>query len=140
MKKSVLNAQEAQIPTSSMADIAFLLIVFFMLTSTMSSDKGIEHMLGPGDESQGSPLVVWVDADGAATINGQFVSPAETERAAQLLNPGLHNQKKGQATLLTHDQATYGDAIRWLDLLETHDFEVAIPSGSLKRRHQSQLR
>ena len=30
-----------EIPTASMADIAFLLIVFFLVTTTMNQDKGL---------------------------------------------------------------------------------------------------
>ncbi len=35
--------EEAEIPTASMADIAFLLIVFFMLTTVFTANKGIEY-------------------------------------------------------------------------------------------------
>lgn len=39
MKLFVQKAREAVIPTASMADIAFLLIIFFMLTMTFEVDK-----------------------------------------------------------------------------------------------------
>ncbi len=34
-----------QIPSASMADIAFLLLVFFLITTTISMDKGIGQIL-----------------------------------------------------------------------------------------------
>ena len=34
-----------QIPSASMADIAFLLLVFFLITTTISMDKGIGQVL-----------------------------------------------------------------------------------------------
>ena len=37
----------AEIPTSSMADIAFLLIVFFMLTTVFAADRGVNHKNPP---------------------------------------------------------------------------------------------
>ena len=44
----------AEVPTSSMADIAFLLIVFFMLTTVFSANRGIEHIL-PAKEDVEDP-------------------------------------------------------------------------------------
>ena len=41
-----------EIPTASMADIAFLLIVFFLVTTTMNQDKGLSLHLPPFGESK----------------------------------------------------------------------------------------
>ncbi len=42
----------ADIPTASMADIAFLLIIFFMLTAAFAAIKGISFGLPPEDPHQ----------------------------------------------------------------------------------------
>lgn len=39
------DKEEAEIPTASLADIAFLLIVFFMVTSVFSVTRGLEFQL-----------------------------------------------------------------------------------------------
>ena len=45
-----------QIPSASMADIAFLLLVFFLLTTTISMDKGIGQVLPAiGEELEVNP-------------------------------------------------------------------------------------
>ncbi|HEX9699191.1 MAG TPA: biopolymer transporter ExbD [Acidobacteriota bacterium] len=44
--------QNPEIPTSSMADIAFLLIVFFMVTSVFSVTRGLEFQLPKPDEEE----------------------------------------------------------------------------------------
>lgn len=41
-----------EIPTASMADIAFLLIVFFLVTTSMNQDKGLSLQLPPMGEGQ----------------------------------------------------------------------------------------
>ncbi len=40
-----------EIPTASMADIAFLLIIFFMVTTVFSATKGLDFKL-PKDEDE----------------------------------------------------------------------------------------
>lgn len=44
--------RETEIPTASMADIAFLLIVFFMVTSVFSVTRGLEFQLPKPDDNQ----------------------------------------------------------------------------------------
>ncbi len=41
-----------EIPTSSLADIAFLLLVFFLVTTTIATDKGISLALPPKSDTQ----------------------------------------------------------------------------------------
>jgi len=41
-----------EIPNASMADIAFLLLVFFLVTTTIANDKGLQIMLPPPPEAQ----------------------------------------------------------------------------------------
>ncbi len=43
--------REAEVPTSSLADIAFLILIFFLISSTMNVDKGVTLTL-PGIEQE----------------------------------------------------------------------------------------
>ncbi|MDA0334578.1 MAG: biopolymer transporter ExbD [bacterium] len=60
------NRVPAEIPTSSMADIAFLLIVFFLVTTTMNQDKGLSLHLPPVAETkevrEKNICNVWINA------------------------------------------------------------------------------
>ena len=62
-----------EIPTGSMADIAFLLIVFFLVTTTMNKDKGIGMQLPPAGESKKirkkNICNIWVNESGQILIN-----------------------------------------------------------------------
>lgn len=44
--------RHSEIPTSSLADIAFLLLIFFLVTTTIDVDKGIGLVLPPKGEAK----------------------------------------------------------------------------------------
>ena len=69
---------KAEIPTASMADIAFLLIVFFMLTSVFATEKGLQIVLPEKGEvvkiKKSNISQVYVNALGQVRIEGGDVS------------------------------------------------------------------
>ena len=66
-----------EIPTSSMADIAFLLLIFFLVTTTMNMDKGIGMVLPPSGSGKEVPKKnichVWINAAGEIALEGKIV-------------------------------------------------------------------
>ena len=70
-----------EIPTSSMADIAFLLLIFFLVTTTMDMDKGIPMILPErGGEVKINPkniAKVLVNASGDVLFDGEVVLDQE---------------------------------------------------------------
>jgi len=68
------------IPVASMGDIAFLLIIFFMVCSNFAREAGIQYVpptaAGLGKLKQ-SPIAVAIDTEGAIYLNGALVSDAD---------------------------------------------------------------
>jgi biopolymer transport protein ExbD len=46
------GVREAEIPSNSMADIAFLILIFFMVATTIDMDKGIGIVLPSAQDSE----------------------------------------------------------------------------------------
>ncbi len=70
------NSQASgEVPTSSLADIAFLLLIFFMVTTVFQTDRDrpIEWTRAESaekiDEKQKNILNIWMERDGVVYIN-----------------------------------------------------------------------
>jgi len=72
-----------EIPSSSMADIAFLLLVFFMVTTVFRKEKkrDIQWVNAEAtqkiDEKRKNVLHIWVEKDGSVYINDQLIPDTE---------------------------------------------------------------
>jgi biopolymer transport protein ExbD len=87
---------KATIPTSTMADIAFLLIVFFLVTTSFTDDKGLGLTLPPFGTATRVPsrniTKVWINATGEIMHDRELVNLAQMEmRVKQMTedNPNL---------------------------------------------------
>ncbi len=93
--------RDAEIPSSSMADIAFLLLIFFLVTTTINADKGIYMQLPPKLDDQVPPeinqrnlLNVLVNADGAVLIDNEVTNVGAIREIVKrhILNNGREPQ------------------------------------------------
>ena len=84
------------IPTSSMADIAFLLLVFFMVTTIFKLEDGLPIELPKAEAGQKVPRErvahIWIDRAGNISINDNLVAVEQVEAivyAKLVANPPL---------------------------------------------------
>jgi biopolymer transport protein ExbD len=114
-----------EIPTASMADIAFLLLIFFLVTTVFPKDKGLAVVLPEqGQETQVSPkniLHIIVRTDGIVDLRRgestsvQQIRPGQLEsiwRQEVTQNPNLI------AAVKTHPDAPHRYMIAVLDALQ----------------------
>lgn len=81
-----------EINAGSMADIAFLLLIFFLVTTTMDVDKGINRKLPPWNEEQVDPppikkkniFTVLVNANDQLLVEDNYMQIAELREATKL--------------------------------------------------------
>jgi len=122
---------DEEIPSSSMADIAFLLIIFFMVTTVFSAQKGIDFNL-PKEEKEAvedkevEAVHIVVDEFSRITVDG---NPMNLNEIQAYLKPKLEINKKKFVILQTHDDATYGDMMDVLDELKQAEVvNIALPT------------
>ncbi|MEE3136920.1 MAG: biopolymer transporter ExbD, partial [Gemmatimonadota bacterium] len=120
----------SEVPTSSMADIAFLLLIFFLVTTTFPKDKGLAIVLPePGEEAQVSQkniLHLLIQSSGVVVVKRgesqqeQQMRPQEIEglwRQEVTSNPNLI------AAVKTHPDAPYKFMVDVLDALHSANAE-----------------
>jgi len=77
-----------QVNAGSMADIAFLLLIFFLVTTTIETDKGLDRMLPskntppPPPISQRNILPILINGEDQLLVNGDVVNISELKDIA----------------------------------------------------------
>jgi biopolymer transport protein ExbD len=86
MKKK--NRPQSEIPTASMADIAFLLLVFFLVTTVFDEERGLRIVLPePGEEvevPQKNVLHLLIQPNGLVQVKRGESPQIQTEQASMI--------------------------------------------------------
>ena len=113
------------IPTSSMADIAFLLIVYFMVTTTFAATRGLDFALPKDDDT---PPVIEKEDSVLIDIqpNGQLLvdqSPMEVTDIFEYLKPKIERNPKKPVIIKPHPEAPYGHMLSVFDHLRSIKYQ-----------------
>jgi biopolymer transport protein ExbD len=121
MKMGASKARKVsdEIPTSSMADIAFLLIIYFMVTSTFAATRGLDFAL-PKDEDN-PPLIekeesvlIEIGPAGNLTVD---LEPMELDKLLDYLKPKLERNPNKPVIIRPDPSAPYGRMVAVFDEL-----------------------
>ncbi|MFQ5670566.1 MAG: ExbD/TolR family protein [Acidobacteriota bacterium] len=119
---------EVEIPTASMADIAFLLIIFFMVTTVFSATKGLDFKL-PKDEEENletetiEAVYIKVQPGGSLLVDHQ---PMTLQQILPYLQPKLERWPDKPIILYTDPEATYENMIAVYDILNQGEKQIGI--------------
>ena len=116
------------IPTSSMADIAFLLLIFFLVTTTFDEEIGLQVVLperGPESEQEVSPknlIFFLVQPDGSVRVR-RGESPDEQTITSRQVEGVMRQAIAGNENIIgvvqTSPQARYEHMIAVLDGIQS---------------------
>jgi biopolymer transport protein ExbD len=114
------------IPTSSMADIAFLLLIFFLVTTVFPKDRGLALVIPPTDEpvevDPDNLLRLSVGVDGFVDITqgrSQQSFRVRAERLGDIWRQRVAERPGLIAAIHTSPDAPYGAMVDVLDALRS---------------------
>ncbi len=112
-----------EIPTASMADIAFLLIIFFLTSTSMNQDKGLSLYLPAMGESKEvakkNICNVWInEADDVAIFEDEQLKPLPFSALQGEIERRLAENDKLIISVKSERLATYRTFVNVLDELK----------------------
>ncbi len=113
----------SEIPTSSMADIAFLLLIFFLVTTTIDTDKGLGIILPPPGDMEieirrENILNCLINSQGKVLLDEE---PTSVEKIHRIVGEKLRSNDKLIISVKAHPKTAYSDYVRVIDQLKMAD-------------------
>ena len=110
------HRRRSEIPslnTSSTADISFMLLIFFLMTSSMDAGKGLKRQLPPPPQEQeqvadildSDNMTIELDADGRMTVGGSEFSLQQLQQEVRQF--AAVNPRHRVVAIKTDPQAKY---------------------------------
>jgi biopolymer transport protein ExbD len=111
--------RRGEIPTASMADIAFLLLIFFLVTTTIDMDKGLGIVLpAEGEEieiKKDNILNCLINSSGNVLLGGE---PIKTKDIGKEVRRKIAENQKLIISVKAHEKTKYSDYIAVIDQLK----------------------
>ena len=112
-----------EIPTSTMADIAFLLLIFFLVTTTIDTDKGLGIVLPPPGDMEieirkDNIMNCLINSQGKVLLDEE---PTSIDQIHRIVGEKLRANNKLVISVKAHPKTAYNDYVRVIDQLKRAD-------------------
>tara|TARA_B100002052_G_scaffold158793_1_gene144663 strand:+ start:918 stop:1331 length:414 start_codon:yes stop_codon:yes gene_type:complete len=116
-----------EINSSSMADIAFLLLIFFLVTTTISMDQGLEIILPSEGEDMSvnkkNITEISINESGKVLFNGllvkgKYIDQNNLYQLTNLVENEIANNEKMIFSIMVKPKTNYADYIKVLDYVK----------------------
>ena len=120
--------QDAEVATSSMADIAFLLIVYFMVTATFAATRGLDFALPKEDDAppiieKEESVLIEINPGGNLVVDGK---PMQLTEVLDYLKPKLERNKMKPVIIRPQPESEYGYMVDVYDELRQSKDKIGI--------------
>ncbi len=142
--RKLRSRRKSEIPTSSMADIAFLLIIFFMLTTVFTSNRGLQFQYPEDDPNDPDvqpeeAIHIKIEAEGRFQVDKNPTTSLE-EIGGYI--QGKMEQSPGKPVIIeSNPDVPYYVMVDVFDLLKQLEVKnIAIPTKSERERWKAFFR
>ena len=117
--KITARGVDDEIPTSSMADIAFLLIIYFMVTTTFAATRGLDFSLPKDDDSppmieKEESVLIEIQPGGVLMVD---TKPMQLDEILEYLKPKLERNPMKPVIIRPLQASEYGYMVDVFDEL-----------------------
>ncbi len=127
------NRVNAEFSMASMTDIIFLLLIFFMITSSAISQSAIEVKLPNADTANPSaqdPATVTINEAGKYYVNDKEIPKENLEN---YLVQKLKNETIPTFTIRADENTKHKDVVFVMGIAEMHKFNLAIATTQAEK-------
>ena len=112
-----------EVNAGSMADIAFLLLIFFLVTTTIDTDKGLGIVLPPPGDMEieirkENILNCLINSQGKVLLDEE---PTSVEKIHRIVGERLRSNDKLIVSVKAHPKTAYSDYVKVIDQLKMAD-------------------
>jgi biopolymer transport protein ExbD len=112
--------KNVEIPSASLSDIVFLLLIFFLVTTSIDTEKGLDLVLPPPGEVEikipkKNITNLLVNAAGQVLLDGEQVQMNEV---ARIIKDKIFENDLLIVSLKTDNETKYSDYVKVLDQLK----------------------
>ena len=114
-KKHTSGDDDAQIDMTPMLDIVFIMLIFFIVTTTFSNEKGLSANRPPDSPPTDVPskaLSIRIDADGQIQMAGRIV---DIRRVVANTQTFLAENNTTTAAIQAHENTEHGIVVEVMD-------------------------
>ncbi|MBD3223524.1 MAG: biopolymer transporter ExbD [Caldithrix sp.] len=115
--------KEVEIPMASLADIVFLLLIFFLVTTSIDTEKGLDLVLPPpGDQEIKIPpkniTNLLINAQGQVLLDGEIIPIGQISGKIKEM---IFENEKLIVSVKTDEETKYDTYVQVLDQLKKAD-------------------
>jgi biopolymer transport protein ExbD len=106
----------AEFSMSSLTDIIFLLLIFFMLTSTLVRIQPFELPKSDSKTVASTSMVVTIEKSGKLTVNGREIAARDLERALRLEVRTSDNRENAVVTIVAEVGTPFDEVVEVMQI------------------------